>query len=189
MHDQNEIMQIDLPDNAKLNSILKRYPRPRGASHFRFTAPDRKPVVQPVKYIDLLAGCKGELEFGKARIEGRGKNAKLKEFLPLAPNGAKDAPKAAPAALAAKAATKATLGRHPKVMGHSACAVAKALGKVGVRYDEAVKVMAAQGVKMTERSLRVQLAFGKCPNSWERHGQPAPLSAGQVADLRRGANS
>ncbi len=74
--------------------------------------------------------------------------------------------------------------KHNKLVGFSACAVAKALGRVGVKFDEADRIMKAHGVTMPKASLSVQLGFGRNPKSWDRHGQPAGLSDQQLAELR-----
>jgi hypothetical protein len=76
-------------------------------------------------------------------------------------------------------------GRHVRIFGYSACAVAKALGKAGIKYSEADAIMRAHGIEMPKASLSVQLGFGRNPKAWERHGEPAPLDAGQIESLRR----
>ena len=75
--------------------------------------------------------------------------------------------------------------RHNKILGHSVCSVARALGQVGVKYPEADAIMRAHGVVMPPASLRVQLGFGRNTNSWVRHGSPALLTEKQVKELRR----
>jgi hypothetical protein len=75
-------MNIEIADNTKVATILKKYPAPRGATHFRFTAPGRKPVIDALKNIDVLAGCTGSLEYGKAKTEGTRKNRKIIGFIP-----------------------------------------------------------------------------------------------------------
>lgn len=95
-------------------------------------------------------------------------------------------PKAPAPADATTAQDAAKLGRpagvkHNKLLGFSACVVAKALGRVGVKFDEADRIMKAHGVTMTKPSLGVQLGFGRNPSSWERHGKPASLTDEQLA--------
>jgi len=106
------------------------------------------------------------------------------------------AAKAKAANVATKAPTKPTTApdaakpgrpaglKHTKLLGFSACAVAKALGRVGVKFDEADRIMKAHGITMTKPSLSVQLGFGRNPKSWERHGQPASLGDKKLAELR-----
>jgi len=73
-----------------------------------------------------------------------------------------------------------------RILGFSACAVAKALGKAGLKHEEAARIFLAHGITMPKASLRVQLGFGRKPAAWERHGKPADLSDAQIADLRAG---
>ncbi|MFH1067160.1 MAG: hypothetical protein V1746_04605 [bacterium] len=84
----------------------------------------------------------------------------------------------------AKPSGKATGTKHNKILGYSACAVAKALGQAGVKYDEAVKILGKHGVAMSQASLRIQLGFGRNPKTWEKHSKPAPLTEKQIAELR-----
>ncbi len=75
-------------------------------------------------------------------------------------------------------------GRLNRILGHSACAVAKSLGAAGVKWAEADRIMRAHGVQMPKPSLAVQLGFGRNEATWERRGFPAPLTATQIAELR-----
>jgi hypothetical protein len=189
-------MNIEIADNTKVATILKKYPAPRGATHFRFTAAGRKPVIDALKNIDVLSGCKGVLEYGRVKVEGKGKNSKVVGFLPVESGTQKEAsnpaPKVAAPALSSPlppAKPRPAKGRggakHQKIIGFSACAVAKALGQAGVKWEEADKIMRAHGNVMPKDSLCVQLGFGRRPTTWERHGQPAPLSPEQIAELRK----
>ena len=76
-------------------------------------------------------------------------------------------------------------GRKSKILGHSACAVAKALGKAGVKWEEADRIMRAHGIEMPKASISVQLGFGRNQATWEKRGEPAPLTDEQIADLRK----
>ena len=80
--------------------------------------------------------------------------------------------------------TKQT-GRKSKILGFSACAVAKALGRAGIKLEEADEILRKHGVEMTRASLSVQLGFGRNPASWEKRGEPAPLTEDQIAELRQ----
>jgi hypothetical protein len=80
--------------------------------------------------------------------------------------------------------TKQT-GRKSKILGFSACAVAKALGRAGIKLEEADQILRKHGVEMTRASLSVQLGFGRNPASWEKRGEPAPLTEAQIAELRQ----
>lgn len=188
-------MNITIPSNATTASIKAAHPVPRGATHFRFTAPGRKPVMDAVKNLDTLAGCSGKLEYGKVQFEGRGRHAKIKAFTALAVASAPkpepervhlapEPPFAPEAAAAVSAAGRPKGTKLNKILGFSACAVAKALGKAGVKYAEADIIFRAHGIEMPKSSLSVQLGFGRNPASWERHGKPADLSDAQIADLR-----
>ncbi|XHR30890.1 MAG: hypothetical protein ACFUZC_10060 [Chthoniobacteraceae bacterium] len=183
-------MDISIPSIATIASIKTAHPVPRGATHFRFTTPSRKPVIDAIKNLDTLAGCAGKLEYGKVTFRGRGRYAKINTFtalgvasnpapVPVAPPPATPAPQQP-----APGTGRTKRGKLNRVFGHSACAVAKALGKAGVKYTEADKIFRAHGIEMPKASLSVQLGFGRKPASWERHGKPAELTEAQVAELR-----
>ena len=76
-------------------------------------------------------------------------------------------------------------GRKNKILGFSACAVAKALGRAGIKLEEADQILRRQGVAMTRASLSVQLGFGRNEATWEKRGEPAPLTEAQIAELRQ----
>jgi len=184
-------MNITVPSNATTQSIKTAYPVPRGATHFRFTAPKRKPVIDAIKNLDVLAGCSGKLEYGKATFKGRGRHAKISGFTALAnpvPSSQEKQPKRA-AKLQLNVSTQETAkgkGKLNRIFGFSACAVAKALGKAGVKYAEGDRIFRAHGIEMPKASLSVQLGFGRNPASWERHGKPADLTEAQITKLRAG---
>ncbi len=145
-------------------------------------------MIDAIKNLDTLAGCSGKLEYGKVTFEGRGRHAKIKAFSALGvaksptPEAEQPAPKlAAPKTDATPGVSKA---HKNKVLGYSACAVAKALGKAGVKHEEAVRIFLAHGIEMPKASLSVQLGFGRNPASWKRHGNPAALTAEQIIELR-----
>ncbi len=185
-------MDISIPSNSTTASIKTAHPVPHGATHFRFTAPKRKPVIDVIKNLDVLSGCEGKLEYGRG-VKGRDRHGRIVGFTVVAtpapavqkrkddsaptpapmPQPAEPAPEPAPA--------KAKLNR---IFGFSACAVAKALGKAGVKYAEADRIFRAHGIEMSKASLSVQLGFGRNPAACERHGQPAALTDTQMAELR-----
>jgi hypothetical protein len=74
-----------------------------------------------------------------------------------------------------------------RIYGFSACAVAKALGRAGVKYPEADRIFRAHGIEMPKTSLSVQLGFGRRATTWDRHGKPAELTDAQIAELRKDA--
>lgn len=189
------IMNITIPSNATTQSIKTAHPAPRGATHFRLTEPKRKPVIDAIKNLDTLAGCSGKLEYGKVQFEGRGRYAKVKAFTPLATASAPEPepervqpvlpPQPAPVEQQPAPATGRPKGaKLNRIMGFSACAVAKSLGKAGVKHEEAARIFLAHGIEMPKASLSVQLGFGRNPGAWERHGKPAELSDTQMAELR-----
>lgn len=181
---------ITIPANAKAKAITETNKPPRGATHFRYVEGKRKPIIDAIKNIDCLAGCTGKIEFGKVTYEGRGRHAKIKEFIPIegeAPKvtilEANRPPEVIPANGAEPA--KPATGRKNKIHGFSACAVAKALGKAGVKWVEADRIFRAHGIEMPKASLSVQLGFGRNEATWEKRGEPAPLTDEQIADLRK----
>ena len=200
---------VQIANNATSKSIQQEHPAPRGSTHFRFTTPGRKPVIDKLANLDTLAGCSGKLECGKVEFEGRGRYAKVKAFLALATAATERAEEPAAAAVEApeepqqpapaaeqdlqqtspatpEAKQPASKARKNKVLGHSACAVAKALGKAGVKYEEADRIFRGHGIEMPKASLSVQLGFGRNEATWERHGKPAELTDAQIAELRAG---
>jgi len=84
---------------------------------------------------------------------------------------------------AAKRERKGGGSVHPKILGFSACAVLKALGRAGVKYPEADAILKRHGIEMPKASVSVQLGFGRNAQSWQRHGQPAPLTPDQLKKL------
>ncbi|MBC2593851.1 hypothetical protein H5P28_06215 [Ruficoccus amylovorans] len=72
---------------------------------------------------------------------------------------------------------------HPKIFGFSACAVLKALGRVGIKYPEADAILKRHGIEMPKAFVSVQLGFGRNEHTWQRHGQPAPLTPEQLNEL------
>lgn len=173
---------VSIPANASAKAILETNKPPRGSTHFRYTEGRRKPVIDKLANIDTLAGCTGKLEFGKVTFEGRGRNAKVKGFTPLK---AEVAAPATPTAPEPAKTSPAGTARKNKIHGFSACAVAKALGAAGIKWEEADKIMRAHGIEMPKASLSVQLGFGRNRATWEKRGEPAALTPEQIADLRR----
>jgi len=45
--------------------------------------------------------------------------------------------------------------------------------------------MRAHGIEMPKASLSVQLGFGRNQATWEKRGEPAPITDDQIADLRK----
>lgn len=93
-------------------------------------------------------------------------------------------PEDAPAADTTAPEPRQPRQRH-QILGHSACAVLKALGKAGLKYPEADAILKRHGIEMPKASVNVQLGFGRNEHTWQRHGQPAPLTDEQVDRLRR----
>lgn len=77
---------------------------------------------------------------------------------------------------------KASTGRKNglgDIMGHSVCAVVRALGQAGVGIKHAEAILATKGITMPPASLSVQLGFGR---SGKR--EPAALTKEQLKELR-----
>jgi len=178
---------IIIPANAKAKAIIETNKPPKGATHFRYVEGKRKPIIDVIKNIDSLAGCTGKIEFGKVTFDGRGRHAKIKEFIPQADAAPKVTILEAnrPPEVITAPEDKPATGRKNKIHGHSACAVAKALGKAGVKWEEADRIMRVHGIEMPKASLSVQLGFGRNQATWEKRGEPAPLTDDQIADLRK----
>ena len=180
-------MNINIQSNATTASIKAAHPVPRKATHFRYTERSRKPIIDKIENLDTLAGCSGKLEYGTVTFEGRGRHAKITGFAALVTASA-PAPHASPESPAQEstpAAGRPKGTKLNKIIGFSACAVAKALGKAGVKHEEAARILLAHGITMPKASLSVQLGFGRNPAKWERHGKPAELSDTQIDDLRK----
>jgi hypothetical protein len=179
--------EVSIPANTPAKAILEEHPAPRGATHFRYTdgANPKKTAIDKLKNIDTLAGCSGSLEYGKVRFQGRGRHAKINAFRPMPlPEPKVDEPANTEDKADTPKPKRAGKGRKPKIHGFSACAVAKALGAAGVKYEEADRIMRAHNIEMPKASLSVQLGFGRRPASWTRHGKPAELTDEQIAELR-----
>lgn len=190
-------MNITIPSNATVKSIKAAHPVPRGATHFRLTTSKRKAIIDVLKNLDSLAGCSGKLEYGKVTFQGRGRHAKIVAFTALGETSApepKQKPETAPQPVAvepqpAPAPKRTKGGKLNRILSFSACAVAKALGKSGVKYEEADRIFRAHGIEMPKASLSVQLGFGRNPASWARHGKPAELNGELISTLRASINN
>lgn len=161
---------------------FRRFGAPRGATHFRLNIDGHNPIVETLKNLDVAAGCSGEIEFGK--VTGRGRNRSFEPVVVKRKRSRSQPPtpeSVEPETLPVKAPRKGT--RH-SLLGHSACAVLKALGNAGVKYPEADEILKRHGIEMPKASVSVQLGFGRNEKAWERHGQPAPLSETEIAQLR-----
>ena len=69
------------------------------------------------------------------------------------------------------------------IFGHSACSVLKALGRAGLKYQQADAILKHHGIEMPKASVSVQLGFGRNEHTWQRHGKPADLTAEQMKEL------
>lgn len=69
------------------------------------------------------------------------------------------------------------------IFGHSACAVLKALGRAGMKYQQADAILKRHSIEMPKASVSVQLGFGRNEHTWQRHGKPADLTAAQMKEL------
>lgn len=176
-------IMITIPTTEKeITALIKTLGAPRGATHFRLSIEGHNPIVDAIKNLDIAAGCSGEIEFGK--MTGRSRN---RSFELITPAKKRNRPQRTPEPVEptepapAKAPRKGT--RH-MILGHSACAVLKALGKSGVKYPEANEILRRHGIEMPKASVSVQLGFGRNEKAWQRHGQPAPLTDKDIKSLR-----
>lgn len=79
-----------------------------------------------------------------------------------------------------KISNEAKVAKNPKIMGFGKCAFVKALGRMGYDYARARKVLEHFGVGMPEKSLKIQLYFGRDEKFWDKFGKPAELSEDQI---------
>ena len=75
-----------------------------------------------------------------------------------------------------KTANEAKVAKNPKIRGCGKCAVVKALGRMGYDCARARRVLVHFGVEMPEKSLKIQLYFGRNEKFWGKFGKPAELS-------------
>jgi hypothetical protein len=113
------------------------------------------------------------------------------ETPPEAEQAATELPSSEPVAESSTEATAADQQTGPtiprrriKIFEHSACAVIKALGQLGMKWAQADRILRHHGIEMSKASISVQLGFGRNEHTWTRHGKPAELSAEQIAQLR-----
>jgi hypothetical protein len=174
---------ITIPTAKKeITAFLKTLGAPRGATHFRLSIEGHTPIVETLKNLDVAAGCSGEIEFGK--MTGRGRTRTFEQVTP-AKKRSRSQPTPEPVESTEPAQAKAPRkGTRHTVLGHSACAVLKALGKAGVKYPEADQILKRHGIEMPKASVSVQLGFGRNEKAWQRHGQPAPLTDKDIKSLR-----
>lgn len=87
-----------------------------------------------------------------------------------------------------KISNEAKVAKNPKIMGFGKCAFVKALGRMGYDCARARKVLEHFGVEMPEKSLKIQLYFGRNEKFWGKFGKPAELSE-EDKELIRGLYS
>lgn len=75
-----------------------------------------------------------------------------------------------------KISNEAKVAKNLKIMGFGKCAFVKALGRMGYDCAQARKVLDHFGVEMPEKSLRIQLYFGRNEKFWGKFGKPEELS-------------
>lgn len=75
-----------------------------------------------------------------------------------------------------KISNEAKVAKNPKIMGFSKCVFVKALGRMGYDCVRARKILEHFGAEMPEKSLRIQLYFGRNEKFWGKFGKPAMLS-------------
>jgi len=90
---------------------------------------------------------------------------------------AKEAKAAKPERAANKKKQTNGSGHMEKIFGFSVCAVLRRLGKEGVKFEQAVQILAAKKISMPEQSLKVQLSLFK-------QRTPADLTGDQVKELK-----
>lgn len=94
------------------------------------------------------------------------------------------------AAVAADAKTEKTakeksLGSLGGIMGHSATSVVRALGKAGVGAAHARAIVAAQGVKMKDSTVGLQLNAGRNGKTGGKDGKPVTYPDLSKADIEK----
>ena len=82
-----------------------------------------------------------------------------------------------------KISNKAKVAKNPKIMGFGKCAFVKALGRMGYDCARARKVLEHFGVEMPEKSLKIQLYFGRNEKFWGKFGKPSELSEEQKLQI------
>ena len=82
-----------------------------------------------------------------------------------------------------KTSNEANVAKNPKIMGFGKCAFVKALGRMGYDCARARKVLEHFGAEMPEKSLKIQLYFGRNEKFWGKFGKPAELSEGQKLQI------
>ncbi len=87
-----------------------------------------------------------------------------------------------------KISNEAKVAKNPKIMGFGKCAFVKALGHMGYDCARARKILEHFGVGMPEKSLKIQLYFGRNEKFWGKFGKPAELSE-EDKELIRGLYS
>ena len=112
--------------------------------------------------------------------------------IPKLPNGAKisseseiaKVPNDSRVSETSKLSNEGKVSKSPKIMGFGKCAFVKALGRLGYNCEQAQKILAHFGVEMPEKSVRIQLYFGKNEKFWKKFGKPAELSEEQKSELK-----
>lgn len=79
-----------------------------------------------------------------------------------------------------KISNEAKVAKNPKIMGFGKCAFVKALGRMGYDCVRARKVLEHFGVEMPEKSLKIQLYFGRNEKFWGKFGKPAVLTKEKI---------
>ena len=82
-----------------------------------------------------------------------------------------------------KISNEAKVTKNPKIMGFGKCAFIKALGRMGYDCVRTRKVLEHFGVEMPEKSLKIQLYFGRNEKFWGKFGKPAELSEEQKLQI------
>ena len=82
-----------------------------------------------------------------------------------------------------KISNEAKVTKNPKIMGFGKCAFVKALGRMGYDCVRTRKVLEHFGVEMPEKSLKIQLYFGRNEKFWGKFGKPAELSEEQKLQI------
>jgi hypothetical protein len=78
---------------------------------------------------------------------------------------------------------KTSVLKKQNIMGHSKCAFVKAMGQRGYKFFQVKKVLDKFEIPMPEKSVKIQIYFGKNEKTWAKFGKPAELTPEQIKEI------